>query len=130
MHPSCGPLEAVYDTRLNGISPEKVAATLHVSLGAITSPCCGRAMRLRCRAVESRPAGRRQKAARLEHSQRLIAGGVAGILVPSTRFAGGSNLVLWRWNDAPDRKVAALDPQYELPADQSSWPVAPPPPLR
>ena len=61
---------------------------------------------------------------------RLIADGVVGILVPSTRLAGGTNLVLWRWNDAPDRKVIALDPQRDLPADQSSWPVAPPPPLR
>ncbi len=61
---------------------------------------------------------------------RLIADGVIGILVPSTRLAGGTNLVLWRWNDAPDRKVIALDPQRDLPANQSSWPVAPPPPLR
>jgi hypothetical protein len=29
------PLEAVYDPRLSGISPEKVAATLHVSLSEI-----------------------------------------------------------------------------------------------
>jgi uncharacterized protein (DUF2384 family) len=29
------PLEAVYDPRLNGISPEKVAATLHVSLAKV-----------------------------------------------------------------------------------------------
>jgi RES domain-containing protein len=65
-----------------------------------------------------------------EIAGRLIAGGIAGILVPSTRFTDGTNLVLWRWNDAPDRKVAALDPQYDLPTDQSSWPVAPPPPLR
>jgi RES domain-containing protein len=61
---------------------------------------------------------------------RLIAAGIAGILVPSTRLAGGTNLVLWRWNDAPDRRVAALDPQHDLPTDQLSWPVAPPPPLR
>ena len=29
------PLEAVYDRRLNGISPDKVAATLHVSLAEV-----------------------------------------------------------------------------------------------
>ena len=29
------PLESVYDARLSGISPEKVAATLHVSLAEI-----------------------------------------------------------------------------------------------
>ena len=61
---------------------------------------------------------------------RLIADGIAGILVPSTRLAGGTNLVLWRWNGAPDRRVAALDPQHDMPTDQSSWPVAPPPPVR
>jgi RES domain-containing protein len=63
-------------------------------------------------------------------AERLIAAGAAGILVPSTRIADGTNLVLWRWNDAPDRRVAALDPLADLPRDQSSWPVAPPPPLR
>ena len=58
-------------------------------------------------------------------SDQLIAAGMAGILVPSTRLPGGRNLVLWRWNDAPDRRVIALNPQSDLPRDQSSWPVAP-----
>lgn len=63
-------------------------------------------------------------------AERLTAAGVAGILVPSTRLAGGANLILWRWNDAADRAVTALDPQRDLPRDQSSWDVAPPAPLR
>ncbi len=63
-------------------------------------------------------------------AERLIAAGAAGILVPSTRLADGTNLVLWHWNDAPDRQAIALDPQRDLLADQSSWPVAPAPPLR
>lgn len=63
-------------------------------------------------------------------AERLLGAGVSGILVPSTRLTGGANLVLWRWNDVPDRKVVALDPQRDLPRDQSSWPVAPPAPLR
>jgi RES domain-containing protein len=58
-------------------------------------------------------------------ADQLIAGGMAGILVPSTRLPGGTNLVLWRWNDRADRMVTALDPQRDLPADQSSWAVAP-----
>jgi RES domain-containing protein len=61
---------------------------------------------------------------------QLIAAGIAGILVPSTRLPGDTNLVLWRWNDSPDRVVTALEPQRDLPADQSSWAVAPPSPLR
>jgi RES domain-containing protein len=61
---------------------------------------------------------------------RLMAAGIAGILVPSTRLSGGTNLVLWRWNDGADRVVTALDPQRDLPQDQSSWTVAPPRPLR
>jgi RES domain-containing protein len=56
---------------------------------------------------------------------RLLAAGLAGILVPSTRLPGGRNLVLWRWNDAQDCRVVALDPQSDLPQDQLSWPVAP-----
>ena len=63
-------------------------------------------------------------------ADQLISAGIAGILVPSTRLAGGTNLVLWRWNDRADRAVTALDPQRDLPADQSSWPVARPSRLR
>ena len=53
---------------------------------------------------------------------RLAAGGAAGIRVPSARHAGGINLVLWRWNDGPERQVRPLDPLGDLPRDQSSWP--------
>lgn len=55
-------------------------------------------------------------------AERLIAGGAAGALVPSAQARGGTNLVLWRWNDAPGRRVAALDPQDDLPRDGASWP--------
>jgi len=63
-------------------------------------------------------------------ADRLTAAGIAGILVPSTRMPGGVNLVLWHWNDTPARRVVALDPQHDLPADQSAWTLAPPAPLR
>jgi RES domain-containing protein len=52
---------------------------------------------------------------------RLFSAGAAGILVPSPRRPAGINLVLWRWNDAPDRNVVALDPLRDLPSDQRSW---------
>jgi RES domain-containing protein len=55
-------------------------------------------------------------------ARTLIAQGASGALVPSVLPAGGTNLVLWRWNDAPARTVIALDPQTDLPRDQSSWP--------
>lgn len=55
-------------------------------------------------------------------SDRLAGGGAAGLLVPSVRAPEGSNLVLWLWNDAPERRVAVLDPQGDLPRDQRSWP--------
>jgi RES domain-containing protein len=45
---------------------------------------------------------------------RLIGEGRAGAQVPSTRQPGGLNLVLWRWNDAPGRRVRVLDPQGDL----------------
>lgn len=54
-------------------------------------------------------------------SAKLIANGYAGVRVPSTRPFGGNNIVLWRWNDGPDRFIAALDPWSDLPADQRSW---------
>jgi RES domain-containing protein len=49
--------------------------------------------------------------------------GAAGIRVPSVRDQKGINLVLWRWNDAAERRVEALDPLGDLPRNQSSWPT-------
>lgn len=54
-------------------------------------------------------------------AKRLFNAGASGIRVPSVQPVGGANLVLWRWNDAPDRKVVALDPLGDLPKDQRSW---------
>jgi RES domain-containing protein len=58
-------------------------------------------------------------------ARRLLAGGAAGILVPS--FANGAtaddqNLVLWRWGPAPPHKVQVYDPTGKLPKNQLSWP--------
>jgi len=55
---------------------------------------------------------------------RLRAGGIAGVLVPS--FAPGAesddrNLVLWDWGPEPPHKVAVIDPSGRLPKDQLSW---------
>lgn len=52
---------------------------------------------------------------------RLIAVNYAGVRVPSMRHFSGINLVLWKWNDHPDRRIAALDPRSDLPNNQSSW---------
>jgi len=56
-----------------------------------------------------------------DSSRRLFDAGVTGVRAPSVQHPGGTNLVLWRWNDAPDRTVVALDPIGDLPRDQSSW---------
>ena len=57
-------------------------------------------------------------------ARRLVAQGVAGVLVPSVRAGRSVNLVLWRWNDdgPGSPRVTALDPLGDLPLDQSSWP--------
>lgn len=54
-------------------------------------------------------------------AETLIGLGANGVLVPSVQPTRGTNLVLWRWNDAPERMVVALDPQTDLPRDGSSW---------
>jgi RES domain-containing protein len=54
-------------------------------------------------------------------AQRLLMEGCAGARVPSAMLRDGVNLVLWRWNDAPERRVVAHDPQGDLPVDQSAW---------
>jgi RES domain-containing protein len=44
----------------------------------------------------------------------LEAAAVDGVRVPSARYAGGFNLVLWRWNAASAPRVTANDPLEEL----------------
>jgi RES domain-containing protein len=57
-------------------------------------------------------------------ARRLIARGIAGIVVPS--FAPGhtssdENLVLWDWSARPPHQVRAFDPGGRLPRNQLSW---------
>jgi len=57
-------------------------------------------------------------------ARRLMARGIAGILVPS--FAPGAtgsdqNLVLWDWSDRPPHQVRVFDPSGRLPLNQLSW---------
>jgi RES domain-containing protein len=47
-------------------------------------------------------------------ARRLIEQDCAAIRVPSTRRSGGVNLVVWRWNDIPERRIIALDPNEDL----------------
>ncbi|MGB8700318.1 MAG: RES family NAD+ phosphorylase [Thermosynechococcaceae cyanobacterium] len=54
-------------------------------------------------------------------SLQLLNQGFAGVRVPSVQREAGVNIVLWRWNDDPSRQVSVLDPQGELPRDQTSW---------
>ena len=56
---------------------------------------------------------------------RLIAGGSAGIIVPSYAPEAASdhrNLVLWQWASRRPHRVRAYDPNGKLPASQLSWP--------
>ena len=47
--------------------------------------------------------------------------GRAGMLFPSLRHAGGTNLVIFPANLVDGDKVAVHDPDQRLPHDQSSW---------
>jgi RES domain-containing protein len=54
----------------------------------------------------------------------LLAGGAAGIVVPSYSpgaSADAQNLVLWDWSDALPHQVTIHDPRGDLPRDDSSW---------
>jgi RES domain-containing protein len=57
-------------------------------------------------------------------ARRLVARGMAGILVPS--FTPGAtaqdqNLVLWEWSGGPPHQVTVFDPSGRLPRNQLSW---------
>lgn len=52
----------------------------------------------------------------------LVRDGRRGLLYPSTRRAGGTNLVLFSANLTATDRVEVHDPDQRLPRDQSSWP--------
>jgi RES domain-containing protein len=52
----------------------------------------------------------------------VITAGYAGLSFPSTRHAGGVNLVLYPANLGTTEAVNVHDPDHRLPVDQSSWP--------
>jgi RES domain-containing protein len=52
----------------------------------------------------------------------VISSGLRGLLFPSLRHAGGTNLVLFPANLTSADSVAVHDPDGRLPKDQSSWP--------
>jgi len=57
-------------------------------------------------------------------AERLIADGIAGIIVPSFASAAGAgakNVVFWCWEAKPPRQVRVIDDQRRLPRDRSSW---------
>ncbi len=51
----------------------------------------------------------------------LIRDGIKGLLFPSYRRPGGTNLVLFSANLEPVDHVIPYDPEGKLPHDQSSW---------
>ena len=55
-------------------------------------------------------------------ADEVITAGLRGILFPSLRHAGGTNLVIFPANLVEGDKVAVHDPDHRLPQDQSSWP--------
>jgi RES domain-containing protein len=66
----------------------------------------------------------RREPASWQLARRLIARGIAGVLVPS--FAPGAtprdeNLVLWDWSERPPHQVRVFDPSGRLPRNQLSW---------
>lgn len=56
-----------------------------------------------------------------ELAARLIAENYTGVRVSSVRHFSGVNIVLWYWNDRPDRHICVLDPKSDLPTNQKSW---------
>ncbi|MFI0849069.1 RES family NAD+ phosphorylase [Mesorhizobium sp. IMUNJ 23232] len=55
-------------------------------------------------------------------ADQVITAGMQGILFPSLRHAGGTNLVIFPANLFGGDGVEVHDPDQRLPRDQSSWP--------
>lgn len=55
-------------------------------------------------------------------ADKVIEAGMRGILFPSLRHAGGTNLVVFPANLLDSDKVEVHDPDSRLPRSQASWP--------
>ncbi len=56
-------------------------------------------------------------------ADQVISAGHKGILFPSLRHPGGTNLVVFNSNLGGADRLAVHDPDGRLPRDQSSWPT-------
>ena len=57
-------------------------------------------------------------------TERLVAGGVAGVIVPSFAKGAGAadiNVVFWDWSAEPPHRVRVIDDDHRLPRDARSW---------
>ena len=53
--------------------------------------------------------------------ERLLAGGVHGVIYPSAMSPGGTCVALWRWNAGGGPKLEVIDPDKRLPRTPASW---------
>lgn len=56
-------------------------------------------------------------------SDEVIRAGCRGLLFPSTKHPGGTNLVIFGANLTAEDRLAVHDPDGRLPRDTSSWPA-------
>ncbi len=57
-------------------------------------------------------------------TERLIADGCSGVIVPSSASGAGAadvNVVFWRWGPEPPHQVRVIDDQGRLPRTGASW---------
>lgn len=57
-------------------------------------------------------------------TRRLIADGIAGVVVPSFAVSGGVddiNAVFWKWSPNLPHQVRVIDDENRLPKDMKSW---------
>ena len=53
--------------------------------------------------------------------QRLLGGGLHGVIYPSFMSPGGSCVALWRWNGPEAPELRIVDPDGRLPTSPASW---------
>jgi RES domain-containing protein len=56
-----------------------------------------------------------------ELRERLLAGGIHGVVYPSFMSPGGTCVALWRWNGADEPRLEVVDPDGRLPKTPASW---------
>ncbi|WP_348625788.1 RES domain-containing protein [Mesorhizobium sp. LNHC209A00] len=101
--------------------PRRPGRDLHRSIAGVRPECLGQCLEGMGLCLVPDRSHRQQDTSSWKLACLVMTAGLRGILFPSLRHAGGTNLLIFPANLVEGDHVAVHDPDHRLPHDQSSW---------